>query len=141
MLLGAVLTGPLPGPAQGGGAEGDLPLSISPAAVDLGEVPAGEAVDFEIVIHNAAAHPVRLRYIHAECDCTLQLPANGKVPGSGQLALNVILAPQDDEVGFLEEAITILTDLDDQPELVVPVRVWIRPGDGQFPDIAQRRYR
>lgn len=141
ILLGAVLIGPLPVQAHDEPEAGDRPLRVSPAAVDLGEVPAGEAVDFEIVVHNAATDPVRLRYIHAECDCTLQLPASGMVPASGQLALAVTLLPQEDKRGFLAETITILTDLAAQSELIIPVQVWIRPGDGQPPDIAQRRYR
>jgi hypothetical protein len=102
-----------------------VPLQVHPPELDLGEQAAGQWITLEFEISNRDANPVRLRYIHTECDCTLTVPDSGWVPADGRWLLVAQLNLEDRKPGPLEELITILTDNSDQPELSIPVRALI----------------
>ncbi len=116
----------LPARAQGQDAgPRDSVLVCEPATLDLGALPAGGRHPLEVVLRNRGKTPIRLRYIHTQCDCTLTSPHEGVVPGGGSLVLVLELNLEDREPGPLEEQVTILTDVARQPELNIPVRVTV----------------
>ncbi len=101
------------------------PLAICPSWGDAGEMMAGSTKDLQFVISNTGEKEVRLIYIFAECDCTLNIPDSATVPAGGKFILRAELSAKDTGPGRLEEQITILTDHPVQNELKIPVSAWI----------------
>lgn len=114
-----------PGKATGLAVEDEGPLIISPHVVDAGEMPAGSVKKLEFVVSNTSENIVRLRYIFAECDCSITLPDSGVVPALGSFVLHAELAAGDFVDQQLIETITILTDNVIQKELKIPVSAWV----------------
>lgn len=105
--------------------QGAAPLRVVPAAIDIGAVVADSTRSLQFILFNTGDEAVRLRYIHSECDCTMQVPESGLVPARGQFVLQATLILEGLATGLLDETITILTDQPGQPELNIPVTAYV----------------
>ena len=101
-------------------------LEIDPPAWEGGTLVEGDWQELEFRITNACPEEIRLKYIHAECDCTLTVPDGGAVPGQGDFLLVVQLHLDDFAPGRLENSITIYTDHPGQPVLRIPVTARVK---------------
>lgn len=111
------------GSAATGGEE--LPLHADPGSWDGGTIPEGTFLDLDFLITNTGSEDIKLNYIHAECDCTLTVPASGLVPAGGSFLLQVQLHVHEFGEGPLDEAITLLTNHPRQSSLRIPVTAWV----------------
>jgi len=93
--------------------------------LDLGRISGNDSLKLEVKIQNRANREIRLKYIFAQCDCTILVPDSAIVPARGQHILQVELLTRDQETGWVEELITILTDVETQPELTIPVTAYV----------------
>lgn len=101
--------------------EMEMPLTVSPAEYVGEDWMSGSSHDLVFVLNNTTSEAVQLRYIFAECDCSLILPDQGLVPAEGEFALVAQLNLKDFDEGLLDEVITILTDHPIQREITIPV--------------------
>ena len=103
-----------------------LPLDIVPPSADIGTIHNGSHTELEFIISNTGPEDIRLVYIYAQCDCSLSIPDSGFVPAGGQFVLRGQLKVGEEEIGLLDEQITILTGHPSQRELIIPVTAWVR---------------
>lgn len=123
LLLAFVLSWPLAVMATG--QENISPLEVVPESAHLGEVPGKHNLVLEFQVKNRTDREIRLKYIFAECDCTLLVPDSAVVPAQGQYTLQAELLTEERNSGFVEEMITILTDEPGQTELEIPVSAYV----------------
>jgi len=105
--------------------EAPLPLQIFPERADLGEISTGSVTQLDFLIKNSGSTAVNLRYIFAECDCSLTMVDHGQVAAGGSFVLHAELTAPDTGHQEFHETITILTNHAFQKELMIPVRAII----------------
>ena len=106
---------------------GALPLAVTPAQADLGDVPAGSVGVLEFKVENSGDKAARVTYIFAECDCSFDLPAGGSIPAGGTFDFEAHYHLDEAEPGRWEEMITLLTDHPEQGEIRIPITAHVLP--------------
>lgn len=101
------------------------PLSVTPSWIDVGDMANGSQRELEFVVSNSSDTDVRLIFIYAECDCSLQVPEGGIVPAHGEYILQAVLTIEGLDKGPFDELITILIDHPRQRELNIPITAFV----------------
>ena len=106
-----------------------LPLTVEPATVDLGTLPAGQSSSQKIAIANAGKVPVKILYATSSSpDCVVKVPAAAVAGPGGSYSLTVMVSPppvaspSPTSGGTRQVALFIHTDSSAQSSLQVPIR-------------------
>lgn len=112
LFLGGCLWG-------GGGVAARSPLRVSPATVQLGEVPLRSKNRIELTCVNVSDRPLVIREVRTDCTCTK--PAWSKAPlmPGDSVRVSVVLTPTDRGAFYKTLRFVTVPTTDDEPVQVV----------------------